>query len=100
MKDKVIEAAGRTWQYLGKNGETEVSALAKGLKEKNEVVFQAVGWLAREDKIHYATKNSKTFVSLIDAEAQAFRSLIENSAQNITNASQKKTASKRLAKRI
>ena len=50
MKEKVIEIAGKAWRFLGQNGQTNVSQLAKSLKEKDEVVFQALGWLAREEK--------------------------------------------------
>jgi len=76
MKDKIIEAAGKTWRYLGQNGETNVSQLAKSLQEKDEVVFQALGWLAREDKIDYTVKNRRTFVSLVEGELRAFNSVV------------------------
>ncbi len=78
MKEKVIETAGKTWRFLGQNGQTSVGQLAKALKEKEEVVFQALGWLAREDKINYATKNRRTFVSLVENELQAFNSVMYN----------------------
>ena len=51
MKDKVIEAAGKTWRFLGQNGEINVAQLPKVLKEKDTVIYQALGWLAREDKL-------------------------------------------------
>ena len=76
MKDKVIEIAGKTWRYLGQNGQTNVSQLPKALKEKDEVVLQALGWLAREDKIDYTIKNRRTFVSLVEGEVRAFNNLI------------------------
>ena len=98
MKEKVIEAAGKTWRYLGQNGETNVSQLSKVLKEKDEVVLQAVGWLAREDKINYSIKNRRTFVSLVDQEARAFNSLVYNinqEAQNSDTAANGKAKTKR-----
>jgi len=76
MKDKIIEAAGKTWRYLGQNGQTNVSQLAKALQEKEEVVLQAIGWLAREDKIDYTVKNRRTFVSLVEGELRAFNSVV------------------------
>ena len=76
MKEKVIEAAGKTWRFLGQNGQTNVSQLAKSLKEKDEVVLQALGWLAREDKIDYTVKNRRTFVSLVEGELRAFNNLV------------------------
>ena len=76
MKDKVIETAGKAWKFLGQNGETEIVELSRKLKEKDSVVLQAVGWLAREDKINYATRNRKTFVSLVEGELSSFNNLI------------------------
>jgi hypothetical protein len=64
MKEKVIEAAGRTWSYLKENGETNLTVLPRRLKERSEIVNQAIGWLAREDKVRYTQKTGKTFVSL------------------------------------
>lgn len=78
MKEKVIETAGKVWRFLGQNGQTNISQLAKSLKEKDEVVLQAIGWLAREDKIDYATKNRRIFISLVAGELRAFNSLVYN----------------------
>ena len=85
MKEKVIEIAGKTWRYLGQNGETNVGQLPKALKEKGELVLQAVGWLAREDKINYSIKNRRTFVSLVDQEINAFNSFMYNINQEPQN---------------
>ncbi|MBF0571011.1 MAG: winged helix-turn-helix domain-containing protein [Candidatus Omnitrophica bacterium] len=76
MKDKIIEVAGKTWRYLGQNGQTNVSRLVQSLKEKDEIVLQALGWLAREDKIAYTVKNRRTFVSLVEGELHAFNSIV------------------------
>jgi len=78
MKERIIEAAGKTWRFLGQNGQTNVSQLAKALKEKDEVVLQALGWLAREDKIDYTVKNRRTFVSLVERELRAFNTAVYN----------------------
>jgi len=76
MKNKVIETAGKTWRYLGQNGQTNVSQLAKSLREKDELVLQALGWLAREDKIDYTIKNRRTFVALVDRELRSFNTVV------------------------
>ncbi len=47
------ENAGRIWQLLEGNGGMSPSAIAKQLKLKASDVDRAVGWLAREDKIHF-----------------------------------------------
>lgn len=76
MKDKVIDIAGKTWRFLGQNGETNVAQLPRLLRENNTVVLQALGWLAREDKINYTTRSRRTFVSLVEREVGAFNELI------------------------
>jgi hypothetical protein len=76
MKDRIIETAGKVWRFLGQNGQTNVTQLAKSLKEKEEVVLQALGWLAREDKIDYTVKNRRTFVSLVERELCAFNTVV------------------------
>ena len=64
MKAKVGETAGRVWEILKNKEKVEISALARMLKEKTVVVYQAVGWLAREDKISYHVKGNKIYISL------------------------------------
>jgi hypothetical protein len=86
MKERIIEAAGKTWRFLGQNGQTNVSQLAKALKEKDEVVLQALGWLAREDKIDYTVKNRRTFVSLVEGELRAFNTTIYNINEQASSA--------------
>jgi hypothetical protein len=76
MKDKVIDTAGKAWRFLGQNGETNVSQLPRLLRENDAVVLQAIGWLAREDKINYTTRSRRTFVSLVAREVSAFNDLI------------------------
>jgi len=78
MKDKVIETAGKTWRLLGKRGITNIADIPKLLKERAEIVYQSLGWLAREDKINYITKNKKSFVSLVESELVNFKNIIQN----------------------
>ncbi len=68
MKDKIGKTAGQIWKVLKKKGEVNVAQLPKLLNEKSAVVYQALGWLAREDKIEYQIKAAKTFVSLAESE--------------------------------
>jgi len=41
--------------------------------EKGEIVYQALGWLVRENKIDFYKKNGKTFVSLSHEERERFK---------------------------
>jgi hypothetical protein len=68
MKERVGLTAGGIWDLLSKKGEISVTQLAKVVKEKPLVIHQALGWLAREDKIFYREEGLKLFVSLTQAE--------------------------------
>jgi Mn-dependent DtxR family transcriptional regulator len=68
MKDKIGETAGGIWQILKKKGEVNMGQLPRLMKEKSAIVYQGLGWLAREGKIEYQTREAKTFVSLSDVE--------------------------------
>jgi hypothetical protein len=64
MKERIGETAGKIWQTLRENDEMTVSKLPKVMKEKETVVYQALGWLARENKVAYRTSGNRTFVSV------------------------------------
>ena len=44
-------AAGVVWGFLNDNGATSLAALTKGTDLPKELALQAIGWLAREDKV-------------------------------------------------
>lgn len=44
-------AAGRVWHYLDEHGRVTITQLTRGLGLPRELVLQALGWLAREDKL-------------------------------------------------
>jgi hypothetical protein len=68
VKDKIGQIAGQIWKILKKKGEVNAAQLPKLVNEKSSLVYQALGWLAREDKIEYQVKAAKTFVSLAASE--------------------------------
>ena len=60
----VTDGAGRVWSTLSKKGEISLTQLPKAVSEKEALVFQALGWLAREGKISYRVDGARTFISL------------------------------------
>ncbi len=73
MKTKIGEMAGRVWKTLGEKENVPISRLPQILKEKGEIVYQALGWLAKEDKIVFHKKEGKSFVSLSQEEREKFK---------------------------
>lgn len=65
---QIGENAGKVWKVLAKNGGASTKELSKELNLKTEDVHLAVGWLARENKLHLLEKDRNTFVQLTDSE--------------------------------
>ena len=76
MKTKIGETAGRVWKVLGEKEAVAVSRLPQLLKEKGEIVYQGLGWLAKEDKVEFHKKEGKTFVSLSSEEREIFKKFL------------------------
>ena len=96
MKEKIIETAGKIWRFLGEHGETTLPALIRGCAGKDEIVYQALGWLAREDKINYKGSGKAICVSLVDQEIQAFKAAFPAFASKSANGKAKKSGINRI----
>ena len=48
---KVGETAGRIWHMLDEEGQQRLTALKKQVKVPDAILYMALGWLAREDKV-------------------------------------------------
>jgi hypothetical protein len=75
MKEKIGEAAGHVWETLKTKNEISLTELPRVLKLKSDIAYQALGWLAREDKIHYRTKAGKVYVSLVEKEREVVKAI-------------------------
>lgn len=68
IKEKVGETAGKIWGILRQKEEINISNIPRMVKEKSDIAYQALGWLAREEKIIYNDKNNKVYISLTEEE--------------------------------
>lgn len=53
---EIGETAGQVWKFLDQKGEANLNQLKKGIKADPNLILQALGWLAREDKLHVEKK--------------------------------------------
>jgi len=51
LTEDIGKSAGKIWQTIEKHKEIDVSSIPKLAKLKEMKVYNALGWLAREDKI-------------------------------------------------
>jgi len=58
------ETAGVVWTILNENGPLSMAKLVKKVGGPRDVVMQALGWLAREDKISIEEDGRIRIVSL------------------------------------
>jgi hypothetical protein len=56
MIPTIGDTAGKVWKFLHEKGEANLSQLKKGVKADPTLILQAIGWLAREDKLHIQKK--------------------------------------------
>ena len=59
MQAQIGEMAGHVWQQLSQQGPMTVNRLKDSVGVSQEMLHQALGWLAREDKLHFE-KNGRT----------------------------------------
>ena len=58
------DTAGRVWKILCENGPLSMAKLVKAVGEPRDTVMQALGWLARENKISIDEEGRSRIVSL------------------------------------
>lgn len=56
--------AGTVWKVLVENGPLSMARLVKAVGEPRDTVMQALGWLAREDKVRIEEEGRTRMVSL------------------------------------
>ena len=52
MTNRIGFAAGEIWKYLLENGESSPIKIKANLGLSNTLLYLALGWLAREDKVY------------------------------------------------
>ena len=50
---QIGELAGTVWHYLDEQGPTGLTKLVKEIDAPRDLIMQALGWLAREDKLSF-----------------------------------------------
>jgi hypothetical protein len=55
--ETIGKTAGLVWKFLQSNGESSISAVAKGVKAPGPMVSMAVGWLAARASWKSGTKS-------------------------------------------
>ena len=61
---QIGEAAGAVWRALSDNGPMSMAKLVKAIGGPRDLVMQAIGWLAREDKVAIQEDRRSRIISL------------------------------------
>ena len=62
--DQIGEVAGHVWHLLNEQGPQSLTRLVKDVDAPRDVVMQAIGWLAREEKIAIEEEARSKIISL------------------------------------
>ncbi len=63
--EQIGETAGEVWHTLLEHGQLTMTQLAKEVDAPRDRVMQAVGWLAREEKIRIDEQVRRKVISLV-----------------------------------
>jgi len=61
---EIGETAGLVWNVLNKSGPTSLAKLVKKLGKPRDLTMQALGWLAREEKLDIQEHRNSRIISL------------------------------------
>jgi hypothetical protein len=61
---QIGETAGKVWWALADEGPMSMARLVKAVGEPRDTVMQAIGWLAREDKVWMEEEGRSRIISL------------------------------------
>ncbi len=61
---QIGQTAGLVWKALADGGPMSMAKLVKAVGEPRDTVMQALGWLAREDKLAMEDEGRSRIVSL------------------------------------
>ena len=62
--EQIGQTAGLVWHALDKHGPQSITKLVKMISAPRDIVMQAVGWLAREEKLQIDETRRGRIVSL------------------------------------
>ena len=66
--DQIGETAGEVWHLLDAEGPLALTKIVKEIDAPRDLVMQAVGWLAREEKLTIEEEKRSKIVSLISED--------------------------------
>ncbi|NDV59438.1 winged helix-turn-helix domain-containing protein [Bacteroides sp. 519] len=64
MKNKIGERAGELWHLLANRGKLDLRGIGEATHYGQDVIFLALGWLLRENKIRISSVNGRMFYEL------------------------------------
>jgi hypothetical protein len=64
VEDVIADCARKIAEFLERTGEVNILSLCEHIAERSVVGYQALGWLARDGRIHYRKQGSQVYVSM------------------------------------
>ena len=71
MNNEIGNAAGKIWNALNAEGSCSTEKLKKATRLNEKLMNQAIGWLARENKIYFQ-KKGKNYTTILRQRINAF----------------------------
>jgi hypothetical protein len=65
-KSEIEKTAGEIWRTLDDKGEMPLRRLVTSIKNDTKIIYLALGWLARENKVTIYNYKKADYVCLLD----------------------------------
>jgi hypothetical protein len=62
VEEQIAECAERVLAVLMKIGQANILQLSEHLPDRSTLIYQAIGWLAREGRIRYERHGNQTYI--------------------------------------
>ena len=69
--EAIVRCAERISALLEQKQEVNILHLSELLGERSVIAYQALGWLARDNKINYLQKGNQSYISRRDEDSPA-----------------------------
>lgn len=64
LKKDIGIDAGTIWRHLSEKGRLSIHEISELTSYRDGFILMALGWLARENKVHFSEKNEALYVEI------------------------------------
>lgn len=72
LKEDIGIDAGTIWRHLSEKGKLSIGEIGELTSYRDGFILMALGWLARENKIHFSEKDENLYVEVKSSSPEMY----------------------------